>query len=148
MAKQKIQPRSDRGKAYLRGQLSPQGREGLLLGRGKGKQAKPRPKRLDIRKQTLGLAPFRIKTHHGRNLPRDPETGDFGAQHRPRALQRLGGAAQQDHPKPGLGCHIAQGHNQFLGPDLGMLLNSALAFTKSWVAAMILRKIPKLDLLI
>jgi hypothetical protein len=29
-----------------------------------------------------------------------------------------------------------------------MLLNSALAFTKSWVAAMILRKIPKLDLLI
>ena len=31
---------------------------------------------------------------------------------------------------------------KFLGPDLGWVTNSALAFTMSWAAAMILRKIP------
>ncbi len=37
---------------------------------------------------------------------------------------------------------------KFLGPDLGWLMNSALAFTMSWAAAMIMRKIRYLDRLI
>ena len=37
---------------------------------------------------------------------------------------------------------------KFLGPDLGWVVNSALAFTMSWGAAMILRRVPFADRLI
>lgn len=37
---------------------------------------------------------------------------------------------------------------KFLGPDLGWVANAALAFTMSWAAAMILRRIPYVDRLI